>query len=311
MADHASSTIDFHLSFFCASRQPLFGAMSRLFLSALRCIAVMALALAATGEAAAQRPPEKRVALVIGIGDYASARKLPNPVSDARAVETALKALGFKVVVETDRNNRRLSAALDEFVEDNKGADLALVFFAGHGVQAGGRNFLLPTDAKIDSAAALEASSLSLERVFTRAAEIAPKRIILLDACRNDPFGKPGAAGGRGGGAIVEKGSDNAPKAKASPGVIQFGLGRIGRADGTVYGFATAPGTTASDGDGANSPFSGALAAHLGKGRARIRLGDEARADGGLRAHSRAPVALYRGRASRSRLRRYQGRAAA
>jgi uncharacterized caspase-like protein len=239
--------------------------MSRMFLSTLRWMAVMALALAATGEAAAQRPPEKRVALVIGIGDYASARKLANPVSDARAVETALKALGFKVVVETDRNSRRLSAALDEFVEENKGANLALVFFAGHGVQAGGRNFLLPIDAKTDSAAALEASSLSLERVFTRVAEIAPKRIILLDACRNDPFGKPGAAGGRGGGTIVEKDSDNASKAKASPGVIQFGLGRIGRADGAVYGFATAPGTTASDGDGANSPFTAALAAHLGQ----------------------------------------------
>jgi uncharacterized caspase-like protein len=265
VADHANGTIDFNPLFFCASWQPLFNAMSRLFLSTLRWMAVMALALAATGEATAQNHSEKRVALVIGIGDYETARKLSNPVSDARAVETALKALGFKVVVETDRNSRRLSAALDEFAEENKGADLALVFFAGHGVQAGGRNFLLPTDAKTDSASALEASSLSLERVFTRLAEIAPKRIILLDACRNDPFGKPGAAGGRGGGTIVGKGSDNAPQAKSSPGVIQFGLGRVGRADGAVYGFATAPGTTASDGDGANSPFTAALAAHLGQ----------------------------------------------
>ncbi len=71
------------------------------------------IALAAAGEAAAQRLAEKRVAHVIGIGDYASARKLANPVSDARAVEAALKALGFRVVVETDRNNRRLSTALD------------------------------------------------------------------------------------------------------------------------------------------------------------------------------------------------------
>ncbi len=265
MADHATGTTDFYPLFFCALRQPLFTPMSRLLFSALRWVALMALALAASGEAAAQHPAEKRVALVIGMGDYASARKLRNPISDARAVETALKSLGFKVVVETDRNNRRLSAALDEFVEENKGADLALVFFAGHGVQVGGRNYLLPTDAKTGSATALEASSLPLERVFARVAEIAPKRIILLDACRNDPFGTAAVAGGRGGGAIIEKDSDNAPKAKASMGAIQFGLGRIGRADGTVYGFATAPGTTASDGDGANSPFTAALAAHLGQ----------------------------------------------
>jgi uncharacterized caspase-like protein len=236
-----------------------------MFLSVLRCIAVVVLALAAAGEATAKNQPEKRVALVIGEGDYEFARKLNNPTSDARVVEAALKALGFKVVVETDRNNRRLSAALDDFVDENKGADLALVLFAGHGVQSGGRNYLLPTDAKIDSATALQASSLPLERVFARIAEVAPKRIILLDACRNDPFGKSVTAGGRGGGAIIEKESDNGTQAKATPGVIQFGLGRVGRADGTVYGFATAPGATASDGDGSNSPFSAALAAHLGQ----------------------------------------------
>jgi uncharacterized caspase-like protein/exonuclease VII small subunit len=256
MADHARGTIDFKLLFFSASRRRLFGAMNRSFFSILRWAVVLALALAAAGEAAAQRAAEKRVALVIGIGDYATARKLANPVSDARAVEAALKALGFKVVIESDRNSRRLSAALDEFAEENKGADLALVFFAGHGIQAGGRNFLLPTDAKTESAAALEASALPLERVFARAAEIAPKRIILLDACRNDPFGKGGAADGRG---------VQLPQDKASPDAIQFGLGRIGRADRTVYGFATAPGTTASDGEGGNSPFTAALAAHLGQ----------------------------------------------
>ena len=229
--------------------------MNRLSLAALRWI-VMALALAAAGEAAAENKPEKRVALVIGVGDYATARKLANPVSDAHAVETALKAMGFKVVVETDRNGRRLSAALDDFVEDNKGADLVLVFFAGHGIQSGGRNYLLPTDAKTDSAASLQASSLALERVFTKLAEIAPKRIILLDACRIDPLGTGAAADGRG---------VQLPQGKVTPNTIQFGLGRVGRADGAVYGFATAPGATALDGDGLNSPFAAALAAHLGQ----------------------------------------------
>src|ERR1022692_2230641 len=145
MADHATVTIDFHLRFHCVSRQLLFNAMNCLLFSTLRWIAVVAITLAVCGEVVAQPPREKRVALVIGMSDYASARKLRNPISDVRAVETALKSLGFKVVVETDRNNRRLSAALDEFTEENKGADLALIFFAGHGVQIGGRNYLLPT----------------------------------------------------------------------------------------------------------------------------------------------------------------------
>src|SRR4051812_37246208 len=85
---------------------------------------------------AAQPAPEKRVALVIGIDDYAGARRLANPVRDARAVEAALKKLGFKVIIETDRSRRKLISALDDFAEEQKGADLALFFFAGHAVQA-------------------------------------------------------------------------------------------------------------------------------------------------------------------------------
>jgi uncharacterized caspase-like protein len=161
-------------------------------------LAVIAIVLYGLGHAAAQPAPERRVALVIGIEEYAAARNLANPVRDARAVEAALKGLGFKVITETDRTKRGLVAALNEFAEDSKGADLALIFFAGHGVQIGGRNFLLPTDAKVDTAAALEASALALDQVFAHLAAVAPRRIVLLDACRNDPFGGTGDAGGRG-----------------------------------------------------------------------------------------------------------------
>jgi uncharacterized caspase-like protein len=202
---------------------------------------------------------EKRVALVIGIERYRAARKLTNPVRDARMVAAALDPLGFTVVVASDVTQRRLAATLDRFEGIHRGADVALLFFAGHGVQIAGRNFLLPTDAEITSAAALEASSLSLDGIFARIAATAPRRIMLLDACRNDPFGtaSDAAASDAGRGLKVREGA---------PGpVVVPGLGRMGRADGTIYVFATAPGTTASDGVGEHSPFTQALLTSLGR----------------------------------------------
>jgi uncharacterized caspase-like protein len=195
----------------------------------------------------------ERVALVIGISEYRWARKLTNPVRD-RSVEAALKDLGFDVMMETDRTERRLRAALDDFAAEYRDAEVVLVFFAGHGVQIGGRNFLLPTDAQTASIAALRQSALALDDVFARVAAVAPRRIILLDACRNDPFG--GEAAGDDGRGLAEV--DDAASA------IAPGLGRIGRADGTLYAFATAPGT-AADGLGEHSPFAEALVTHLGK----------------------------------------------
>jgi uncharacterized caspase-like protein len=195
-----------------------------------------------------------RVALVIGISDYRSARRLANPVRDARAVEAALHNIGFRVAIETDRTGRRLRAAIDDFVAEHRNAEVVLLFFAGHGVQIAGRNHLLPTDARSASVAALHESSIGLEEMVNDIATVAPRRIILLDACRNDPFGGQGAPEGRG---LAEI---DGPVSSIEPG-----LGRIGRADGTVYAFATAPGATAADGTGEHSPFTEALVTHLGK----------------------------------------------
>src|SRR5262249_2552486 len=111
-------------------------------------------------------------------------------------------------------------------------------------MHVGSRSFLLPVDDKSESAAALEASSVSLDELYTRISEVAPRRIILLDACRNDPFKD----------VIADP---------SSP--IELGLGAVGYAVGTVFGFATEPGKMASDGDGPNSPFAAALLKYLGK----------------------------------------------
>ena len=95
---------------------------------------------------------ERRVALVIGDDDYRTIRKLGNAVDDARSIEAMLEKLGFDVTLETDRDLRRMRRALDDFREDGKGADVALVFFAGHGAEISGDNRLLPVDADASSA---------------------------------------------------------------------------------------------------------------------------------------------------------------
>ena len=126
----------------------------------LRVLAIVACILSA-GTASAER----RVALVMGDDDYRTVRKLDNAVNDARSLEETLKKLGFDVYLEPDRDLRRMRRALDDFREDAKGADVALVFFAGHGVEIAGENRLLPVDADASSLEALQASSLPLEEV--------------------------------------------------------------------------------------------------------------------------------------------------
>lgn len=212
---------------------------------------------------------ERRVALILATGDYTSLRGLSNPVNDARSVETLLKSLDFEVWTETDRDLRRMRRALDDFRKDGAGADLALVFYAGHGVAIGGVNYLLPSDAEAKSAAGLAASSLPLSEVHAVLRDISARAIVLLDACRDDPFAAPGSAGAEGRGAVALAGDP--PEAPQ----VQPGLGRMGDAEGVIYAFAAAPGKTASDGSGANSPFTAALLRHLSKGvelREALRL---------------------------------------
>ncbi len=203
---------------------------------------------------------ERRVALVFGIDRYETLRPLGNAVNDAQAIDRTLSALGFEVFLESNRDLRRMRRALEDFQADAAGADVALVFFAGHGVEISGDNRLLPSDADGSSLASLRQSSLGLEEV--RAAIAATGRIglIVLDACRNDPFG---TAGGDGRAATVLT-PEIAEK-------VRPGLGRMGRAENVLFAFSAAPGETAADGAGANSPFTAALAKYLGSDGLDIR----------------------------------------
>ncbi len=202
---------------------------------------------------------ESRVALVFGAGRYETIRPLENAVNDARAIEEALDALGFEVFIETNRNLRRMRRALSDFAEDAASADVAFVFFAGHGVEINGQNMLLPTDASTASLDSLKASSLPLEELRETVAKVAKIGLIVLDACRDDPFGAISDPGGRGATAL------------ALPQTVKPGLGRMGRAENTLFAFSAAPGETASDGEGGNSPFTTALTKYLGTEGLEIR----------------------------------------
>ncbi|WP_323764258.1 caspase family protein [Marinovum sp.] len=191
--------------------------------------------------------PETRAALILAAERYEALRPLQNPVNDARVLEDRLTALGFDVYVETNRDLRRMRRALEDFAYDAEGAAVALVFFAGHGMEVAGQNLLLPVDAPAGSVAELQAGALPLETVAQMLQQVAPVGLLIVDACRSDPFGSEGRGAARLGG------RDG----------IKPGLARIGRSDNLLYAFSAAPGQAALDGSGSNSPFTEALARHL------------------------------------------------
>ncbi|MES2433954.1 MAG: caspase family protein [Pseudomonadota bacterium] len=207
-----------------------------------------------------QAMAERRVALVLASQDYKHLRKLDNPVNDAVAVEGLLSSLGFEVTVETNRDLKRMRRALDDFREDGAGADVALLFYAGHGVEIAGVNYLLPVDAQAGTADAVADSALPLSEVQAALASVAPIGIVLLDACREDPWG--GGASGQGRSAVALDDAVDAPKP---------GLGRVGRADGVLFAFSAAPGEVAADGTGADSPFTEALLRHFATPGVEVR----------------------------------------
>ena len=206
------------------------------------------------------------VALVIGQSDYRNIPALPNPANDAREMVKLLTDLGFDARGVTDRDAGRLKRDLDRFVEDAEGADVALLYYSGHGIEAGGDNWLLPVDT--DSAALENAGErlVSLSDVLDQLKATVPVTIVLLDACRTNPFPK---------GTVIR----NAPRQR--PVLLgDTGLGAVrgatslrqkAKADrnakeslGVVIGFAAEPGLPALDGDaGSNSPYAKALMRHL------------------------------------------------
>jgi formylglycine-generating enzyme required for sulfatase activity len=202
-----------------------------------RIILAVILLLAAMVPSAAQ---VKRVALVIGMNNYQHLSSLINPVPDAKAIAAGLKAHGFEVSEYYNLDRADLLDALEKFKREADGAEVALVYYAGHGMEVDGKNVLAPTDMEVSCENKAALRSVALEQLFD-AASPAPQQIVLLDACRNNPF-------------------PQCPKRGISGSGFR-GLSLVGEADRTLLiANATLSGNLAADGEpGAHSPFATAL----------------------------------------------------
>lgn len=189
-----------------------------------------------------------RAALIIGNNDYTHASKLFNPANDADALENALKQSGYSVTKVLNANGRAMDRALQSFCESNKGAQSALFFFAGHGMEIDGVNYLIPTDAELRERSDLRRETLPLETVLKDLSEAQIRlKMVVLDCCRDNPFNTSTRSWLRtrsGGGGLAEVKED-------------------ALAEGTMLVFAGAPGLTVPDGSGNNSPFTAALLSQL------------------------------------------------
>lgn len=191
----------------------------------------------------------KRLALIVGNGAYQNAPVLDNPRNDARAMAEELRNLGFDVILGLDTDAAALRSLVQTFGSRLAGADLSLFFYAGHGFQLQGRNFVVPTDANIREETDIEFEALDLDLVLRQMDRRARVKIVLLDACRNNPF---------------ETALTRSMGSARSTAALRRGLAPVQPAGGALIGFATDPGDIAYDGAGANSPFTTALLRHIG-----------------------------------------------
>lgn len=181
---------------------------------------------------------DRRIALVVGNAAYL-ASPLANPVNDASDVAAALRTMGFEVILRTNVTRAQMRAAVRDFGESLRRHDVGLFYFAGHGIESKGRNFLIPVEAKMASEFELEDEAVDANSVL-RAMEDAgnPTNIMILDACRDNPFARSWRSASRG---LVQM---NAPA-------------------GSFIAFATAPGSVAADGAGRNGTFTKHLLSSL------------------------------------------------
>ena len=188
-----------------------------------------------------------RVALVIGNSTYADIGRLPNPGNDATDMSAALRRLGFEVTTELNADRAELNEALRAFTRRSVGADVALVFYAGHGMEMDGVNYLLPVDARLARDTDVRYETVTLDDVLA-ATTGASLRMVILDACRDNPLAR----------------SMQRTVARRSISRGSFGdLDESLLGDETLVAYAAAAGTVADDGTGRNSPYTAALLEYL------------------------------------------------
>ena len=213
---------------------------------------------AALVAAVATQPAEKRgrrVALVIGNSAYRSVPPLSNPHNDAEAIATSLRNIGFDTVtLASDVTRERLIDALRTFANEAENSDWAMVYYAGHGIEVGGVNYLVPVDATLAVDRDIEYEAVPLSQVL-RATDAAKRiKLVMLDACRDNPFAPRQTAAPE---AVVRTSTAGAPIASRSTN--GRGLAEVKVAGATLVVFAAKDGQVALDGEGGNSPFAVAV----------------------------------------------------
>lgn len=195
--------------------------------------AVLVFAAEPSRNLAAVASGSSRVALVIGNSAYPGVGALKNPANDARDIAAKLKRLGFQVIVRTDLKQKDMLRALTEFGDKVQTGTEALFFYAGHGMQVRGKNYLIPVDAEIRSEGSVSSEAVDVDQLLDK---LAPARLsmVILDACRNNPFERRFRGGGQG-------------------------LAQINAPTGTLIAYATAPGKVAADGEGRNGLYTAEL----------------------------------------------------
>jgi len=189
---------------------------------------------------------DKRIALVIGNSAYQNVNKLPNPAKDAASIGDMLKKAGFDVVnSKQDVTNADMRRMVRDFSDQARDADVAVVYYAGHGIEIDGTNYLLPVDTRLERDVDVEDEAVSLDRIVRILEPVKKLRLVILDACRDNPF------------------QQSMKRSLSSRGVTR-GLAKVEPENpNTLIAYAAKAGSTASDGDGDHSPFTTALLKQL------------------------------------------------
>src|SRR6476469_5874015 len=189
---------------------------------------------------------EKRVALVLGNSAYRNVAPLPNPVNDSAKIASTLKEAGFDVVdSRRDLPAAETRRALRDFADRARDADIAVVYYAGHGIEVDGGNYLIPVDARLERDTDIYDEGLSLDRILIAIEPAKKLRLVILDACRDNPFSR-------------------SMKRTVASRAIGQGLAKVEpSAPNVLIAYSAKAGSTAADGNGKNSPFTTALSRHL------------------------------------------------
>jgi Caspase domain len=214
-------------------------------MSILRVAGAAVVGIVAGMQTVAAAHAETRVALVIGNGAYENVPHLTNPTNDAKLIADALHQDRFEVTLVDDLDRDGLAKALRTFGQAADNADWAVIYYAGHGIEMGGINYLIPVDARLEKDRDVGLEAVPLDEVMSAIGGARALRLVILDACRTNPF------------ATKIKHTEGAGRA------IGRGLARVEPAQATLVAYSAKDGSEAEDGDGADSPYAMALAKHL------------------------------------------------